>query len=114
MTDILTDPRTAPSVTDVRRALTAECDDLADRRLGYLAAIRGVNAIQSDFDAYEALTSAITNGRLVAAILRRLAEDHGEVYAVGLALLAAEATEGGDEALDHANDDLDDDAAVTA
>lgn len=71
-----------PTVADVRRALVAESNDFYERRQPIHRAMH--DAPKDDpnfgplFDAYESLVAAGCYAWLLAAILRKLAQDHGE------------------------------------
>ncbi|HEY8977712.1 MAG TPA: hypothetical protein VIN75_26090 [Burkholderiaceae bacterium] len=97
-----------PTVADVRRALVAESEEFGTRRLPYSRALRGsFDATQADFDAYEALCAAGSFAFVLAAILRKLAEDHGEAYAAQFAAVVHSAMADGPDGIDEcANDDL--------
>jgi hypothetical protein len=103
------------SVTDVRRALIAESEDFYKRRKPYFASMRAdASPAESGpaFDAYEGLVAAGAYGWLLAAMLRKLSEDHGATYAEDFAALVAEVMESGVDWLEDANDDLAAEAAA--
>lgn len=109
MTEITT---TTPTVTGVRRKLIAESRDL-HRRLRPHTRAQGTvppsdPVTQAHLDAREGLHTGGCYAWLLAAMLRQLAEDHGDEYAGKFAGAVHDVMASGLETLEYANDDLGD------
>lgn len=96
---------TESTVTRIRRELFASGQEYYESRAPY-----GPRGEKDDLAAWSALVSAGTFAHTLAAILRMVAEDHGDAYAEKIVAFVVEAGDDGEVAFD-ANDDLHMDAA---
>lgn len=91
-----------PTVTKTRRALVQSADAYHEQAKAYSSARQSDGAA---FDAWCAYMTAANFANVIAAMLRRVASDHGEEYAACLVEIVADAEEDGEGAY-FANDDV--------
>jgi tyrosyl-tRNA synthetase len=90
------------TVTDTRRSLVQAADAYHEQAKTYGSAKKSDGAA---FNAWCAQMTAANFANVIAAMLRRVAEDHGEEYATRLAEIMTEAEFDGEDAY-WANDDV--------
>lgn len=95
MTDRLT-------VTETRRSLVQSSDACFEQAKAYSSARKADGA---PFDAWCGYMTAANLANVIAAMLRRVAADHGEEYAARLVEIVAGAEDDGEDAY-FANDDV--------
>lgn len=106
--------RVDPTIVAVRKSLIDESYALFDRRKAFYKTIETPAVGTTEFDTYEAMATAGAYAYLLAAILRVASSQMGEGAARDLATLVDAVMEDGTEAIQDANDDLDERAHATA
>lgn len=91
-----------PTVTETRRALVRSADAYHEQAKAYNSARKADGAA---FDAWCGYMTAANFANVIAAMLRRVASDHGKEYAARLVEIVADAEEDGEGAY-FANDDV--------
>lgn len=91
-----------PTVTETRRALVQTSDAYHEQAKTYSSARKSDGAA---FDAWCGFMTAANFANVIAAMLRRVAADHGEEYTARLVEIVADAEEDGEGAY-FANDDV--------